>query len=354
MDCALDAVRARVSENGKPDASRIESEQHAVHGLAWLATYVEAIKEVAAYARRMNEEGRFGETEQLLTRIGLGEYLAQAFSAIPMNQSEMVRPSDFGLAPQDVASFRNEIIESLIAEGNTRENRAALAALIGEARRRRDRRSRSRRHLRGDPRRDAPLRRRRGRAPRARVASRQRLYPARGHRGLERNGRLRPHHPRGLWRHGARQGGDVRRLGGIVARLYRRRLARHPIRDRGRAHPGRRDRGAEAEIPAPDRQRRDSADRGVHRAQHRLRPRVPAHPRDPGRRRLRGQRGQDLDHPSRARRSDDAAGPHQPGRARLPGPVDVSGRETARDRRRAFPGQGHVGRPKSRCSAIAA
>ena len=134
MDCALDAVRARVSENGKPDAGRIETEQHAVHGLAWLATYVEAIKEMAAYARRMNEEGRFGETEQLLTRIGLGEYLAQAFSAIPMNQSEMVRPSDFGLAPQDVASFRNEIVESLIAEGNTRENRAALAALIGEAR----------------------------------------------------------------------------------------------------------------------------------------------------------------------------------------------------------------------------
>jgi (2S)-methylsuccinyl-CoA dehydrogenase len=134
MDCALDAVRARVSDNGKPNAGKIEAEQHAVHGLAWLATYVEAIKEMAAYARRMREEGRFGETEQLLTRIGLGEYLAQAFSAIPMNQSEMVRPSDFGLAPQDVARLCNEIVESLIAEGNTRENRAALAALIGEAR----------------------------------------------------------------------------------------------------------------------------------------------------------------------------------------------------------------------------
>ena len=45
-----------------------------------------------------------------------------------------LRPSDFGLAPQDVAPFRNEVVESLIAEGNTRENRAALAALIGEAR----------------------------------------------------------------------------------------------------------------------------------------------------------------------------------------------------------------------------
>jgi (2S)-methylsuccinyl-CoA dehydrogenase len=134
MDCALGAVRARVSENGKPNAGRIETEQHAVHGLAWLATYVEAIKEMAGYARRMREVGRFGETERLLTRIGLGEYLAQVFSAIPMNQSEIVRPSDFGVALEDVAPFRNEIVESLIAGGNTRENRAALAVLIGEAR----------------------------------------------------------------------------------------------------------------------------------------------------------------------------------------------------------------------------
>ena len=67
LECALTAVRERVSENGKLSAAKIEAEQHAVHGLAWLATYVEAIKEMAAYARRMQEEGRFGETEELLT-----------------------------------------------------------------------------------------------------------------------------------------------------------------------------------------------------------------------------------------------------------------------------------------------
>ena len=71
-DCARDAVRERVSEDGKLSADKIETEQHAVHGLAWLATYVEAIKEMAAYANRMQEDSRFGETEQLLTRIGLG------------------------------------------------------------------------------------------------------------------------------------------------------------------------------------------------------------------------------------------------------------------------------------------
>ena len=133
MDCALDAVRDRVNENGKVSADKIEAEQHAVHGLAWLATYVEAIKEMAAYARRMSEEGRFGETEQLLTRIGLGEYLAQIFGAIPMNQGEMLRLADFGLEPQDLAPFRNEIVEALMGSGNTRDNRAGLAALIAEA-----------------------------------------------------------------------------------------------------------------------------------------------------------------------------------------------------------------------------
>ena len=109
MDCALTAVRERVSENGKLSAARIEAEQHAAHGLAWLATYVEAIKELAAYAARMREEGRFGQTEELLTRIGLGEYLAQVFGGIPMNQGEIVRLADFGLGPDEIAPFRTEV-----------------------------------------------------------------------------------------------------------------------------------------------------------------------------------------------------------------------------------------------------
>jgi (2S)-methylsuccinyl-CoA dehydrogenase len=131
---ALDAMRVRLSQNGKLAADKIETEQHAVHGLAWLATYVEAVKEMAAYAKRMQEDGRFGEIEQLLTRIGLGDYLDQIFTAIPMNQGERLRLADFGLAPEEIAPFRNKAVEALIASGATRENRAALAALIAEAR----------------------------------------------------------------------------------------------------------------------------------------------------------------------------------------------------------------------------
>ena len=74
-----------------------DREQRATHGLAWLATYVEAIRQLAAYAQRLSDSGSFGETEDLLVRIGAGEYLAQIFGGIPMSQGEIVRLSDLGL-----------------------------------------------------------------------------------------------------------------------------------------------------------------------------------------------------------------------------------------------------------------
>ncbi|MGA7197178.1 MAG: acyl-CoA dehydrogenase family protein [Roseiarcus sp.] len=134
LECAVTAVRERVSVDSKLDVAKIESEQHAAHGLAWLATYVEAVKEMATYARRMREESRFGETEQLLTRIGLGEYLSQIFGGIPMNQGEIVRLSDFGLEESGIEPFRDQpVIEALIRAGNTPDNRAALAGRIKDA-----------------------------------------------------------------------------------------------------------------------------------------------------------------------------------------------------------------------------
>jgi (2S)-methylsuccinyl-CoA dehydrogenase len=71
------AVAARVTVEGRPMARVFDREQRATHGLAWLATYVEAIRQLAAYAGRMIDTGNFGEIEDLVVRIGAGEYLAQ-------------------------------------------------------------------------------------------------------------------------------------------------------------------------------------------------------------------------------------------------------------------------------------
>ena len=124
------AVQARVSSSGKISAELLEREQHAVHGLAWLATYVEVVRQLSAYARRMTEAGRFGETERLLVAIGLGETLAQIFGGIAMSQGEIVRLGSFGLADDKIEQRRTSAVKTLIAEGTTAAARAQLVDLI--------------------------------------------------------------------------------------------------------------------------------------------------------------------------------------------------------------------------------
>ena len=84
--------------DGHTSAASSTASSAPTHGLAWLATYVEAVRQLAAYAERMQAAGRLGEIEELLVRIGLGEYLAQILGGIPMSQGEIVRPADLGLS----------------------------------------------------------------------------------------------------------------------------------------------------------------------------------------------------------------------------------------------------------------
>src|SRR5690606_35413272 len=128
---AAAAVRQKVAQDGKISAEALEREQHAAHGYAWLATYVEAIRQLADYTRRMKAEERFGKTEDLLVRIGAGEYLAQIFGGIPMSQGEIVRLASLGVPDAKAAARLTPAVRELIA-GNNAEARAALAALIAK------------------------------------------------------------------------------------------------------------------------------------------------------------------------------------------------------------------------------
>jgi (2S)-methylsuccinyl-CoA dehydrogenase len=124
------AVAERVAVNGQVISRLFDREQRATHGLAWLATYVEAIRQLADYARRLAEAGTFSEIEELLLRIGGGEYLAQILGGMPMSQGEIVRLSDLGLNAAAVAARVNPAMEHLIATGNTAARRARLMELI--------------------------------------------------------------------------------------------------------------------------------------------------------------------------------------------------------------------------------
>src|SRR3954447_9351657 len=108
MDALLaDATRTvggRVASEGRISAKLLDREQRAAHGLAWFATYTEALRQLAAYTARMSGAGRLGELEELFVRIGFGEYLAQMLGGIPISQGEIVRPGDLGLSAEQTGA----------------------------------------------------------------------------------------------------------------------------------------------------------------------------------------------------------------------------------------------------------
>lgn len=131
---AVQRVRDRVSAEGKLLARAIDREQRATHGLSWLATYVEALRQLSSYAQRLEAAGLLGETEELIVRIGLGEYLAQIVGGIPMSQTEIVRLSDLGLPLSAVAARMTPVVENLIQNGNSPVRRARLVELMRQQR----------------------------------------------------------------------------------------------------------------------------------------------------------------------------------------------------------------------------
>ncbi|MGD2024534.1 MAG: acyl-CoA dehydrogenase family protein [Methyloceanibacter sp.] len=128
----IEAVKGKLAPNGKIDNAALEREQHVAHGLAWVATYVEGIRQMADYANRASGEGRFGELEGLLTQIVVGEYLAQLAGGVVMSQGEVVRLHELGVPDAAQGAFLNDNVVSLI-RSVTPEIRARVSTLIEDA-----------------------------------------------------------------------------------------------------------------------------------------------------------------------------------------------------------------------------
>ncbi len=110
----------------------LEAEQYAAHGLAWLATYAESLRQMAGWAARLEAAAKLGEIERLILAIGCGEYLAQIAGGIPMSQGEIVRPSDIGVSEAALAAFRAEPAVGCLSAGNCDAARMRLAAILAE------------------------------------------------------------------------------------------------------------------------------------------------------------------------------------------------------------------------------
>ena len=131
LAAARERLTARVAAGGAIDPERFIAEQSAGHAFAWMASYVEALRQLRSWAVRLDDDSRLSEIEALILEIGYGEYLAQLAGGIPMSQGEFARPQDFGFSKDDVEPLRSG--EAAALSGGIAQARLRLGALLAES-----------------------------------------------------------------------------------------------------------------------------------------------------------------------------------------------------------------------------
>jgi len=132
LETARTKLRDLVTDNGRVSNALIEANQTASHGFAWLATYVEALRQMQNWAVKLDGEGKFSEVEALIHQIAFGEYLWQIYGGIPMNQGEILRLQDIGLNQLDMSVLMSPAVMTLTQTGNTQAARTRLVELMQE------------------------------------------------------------------------------------------------------------------------------------------------------------------------------------------------------------------------------
>lgn len=105
LETSRASVSRLVTREGQVKFALLESQQLATHGLAWLATYVEALRQSLLWARALQQNDTFGALEQAILRLGFAEYMQQMAGGIPISQTEMIRPGDLGLGGSTAQAF---------------------------------------------------------------------------------------------------------------------------------------------------------------------------------------------------------------------------------------------------------
>jgi (2S)-methylsuccinyl-CoA dehydrogenase len=124
-DAVLAACRAAVAA-GAARADDAEAEQRALHGYAWVASYVESLAQLHDWATRLHARGALGGLAADYLAIGFAEYLQQLRGGLPMSQCEILRPLDFGLRGAQLAMLDDPDVIRLIETGNTPARRASV------------------------------------------------------------------------------------------------------------------------------------------------------------------------------------------------------------------------------------
>ncbi len=119
--------KAGIEKDNQALSKFLDEEQISAHGIAWIGTYVEALRQLLRWAKNLRENSSLHELENLILIISYGEYMSQIKGGITMSQNEIIRPSDFGIDPTKIF---NEKDEQLISLGTSRYSKNRLIELI--------------------------------------------------------------------------------------------------------------------------------------------------------------------------------------------------------------------------------
>ena len=130
LESARQSLSKRVIIDGNLSSNAIDLEQFSAHGFAWLATYVEGLRQILAWGKRLEASGELGELEILIIQAAFGEYLNQIAGGISISQVEIMRPADIGINENDLNRLSKGAPQQLRINGNTAQTRSRIAALI--------------------------------------------------------------------------------------------------------------------------------------------------------------------------------------------------------------------------------
>ncbi len=134
LGVARSRLAAIVAPHGPVEPERFERDQFAGHALAWFAALVEGLRQIAAWARRLDDAAAFGDAEALILELAYGEYLGQLAGGIAMAQGEFARPPDLGLTADETAPLRGADAGAFAAAlPQARQRLGEILADAGEA-----------------------------------------------------------------------------------------------------------------------------------------------------------------------------------------------------------------------------
>ncbi len=128
LEIAKSALRDRADKKGRLP----HEDQYAAHSFAWVATMVEAIRQMLQWHQSLRGQGRAGEVEDLLLQLICGEYAGQILGGIPMNQGEMARLSDFLPRAKTILADEAANIRDFASRANSSHARQRLSGIMTE------------------------------------------------------------------------------------------------------------------------------------------------------------------------------------------------------------------------------